>query len=158
MFALAVAGVVSAQSESLEHGTVGLSVAVQSADSSIRMPLWLSQNWVLTPGIAFAHATNLGTDFGVGLAIRRNLRPGRSTPYLGVAASALNLSPDGADGTLDFVAGILIGGESFLNESFSVGVEAQVNATVSDENSLRFGNPDGSTFNSATSLYAAFYF
>ena len=155
---LAAAGQVTAQTEPREHGSVGLSVAVQSTDTAIRVPIWLSQTWVLTPGVAFAHATDLGTDIGAGLAIRRNLQVGRSAPYVGAAASVLSYSPDGGDGTLDFIVGFVVGGESFLNEDFSLGVEAQLNATISDENSLRFGNPDSSTFNTASSLYAAFYF
>jgi hypothetical protein len=40
----------------------------------------------------------------------------------------------------------------------SFGVEAQGNFTKSDKNSLRYGNPDGLNFNTATMISATIYF
>ena len=54
--------------------------------------------------------------------------------------------------------GMLAGGESFLNSSFSLSVEVQLNLSFSDELSDRFGNPDGTNLNTATVLSGAFYF
>lgn len=52
----------------------------------------------------------------------------------------------------------MLGGDYFLSPQFSLGVEAQFNFTISHENSQRFGNPDGTSFNTATAVNAAFYF
>ena len=41
---------------------------------------------------------------------------------------------------------------------FSIGVEGQVNAAISDDASSRFGNPGGTNINTATAVLAAFYF
>ena len=39
-----------------------------------------------------------------------------------------------------------------------IAVEAQVNVTVSSEDSFRFGNPGGTNINTPTGIFAAFYF
>ena len=59
---------------------------------------------------------------------------------------------------MDILAGIGFGAEYFFNDHFSIGVEAQGNVTFSDEDSYRFGNPDGTNFNTATAVTANVYF
>ncbi len=46
----------------------------------------------------------------------------------------------------------------FLAESFSLGVEAQLNVSLSGDGSTRFGNPGGTNINSAMGVFAAVYF
>ncbi|MCK4462246.1 MAG: hypothetical protein KAW46_10605 [candidate division Zixibacteria bacterium] len=45
-----------------------------------------------------------------------------------------------------------------MQDHFSVGVEAQVNAVFSDEHSYLFGNPNGTNINTAAAVMATFYF
>jgi len=59
---------------------------------------------------------------------------------------------------IDKFAGNGVGAEYFFDKHFSIGVEAQGNVTVSDMNSFRFGNPDGTNFNTATMVTANVYF
>lgn len=54
--------------------------------------------------------------------------------------------------------GIGVGGEYFLGDKFSVGVEAQLNATHSSKTSSRFGNPGGWNINTASAVLATVYF
>lgn len=51
-----------------------------------------------------------------------------------------------------------VGAEAFLVPSFSLGVEAQLNATFSDDNSARFGNPGNLNLNTAAAVTATVYF
>ncbi len=50
------------------------------------------------------------------------------------------------------------GGEYFFSSSFSVGIEAQLNLTFSDKNSVRFANPGGTNLNTGSVIYASIYF
>jgi len=56
------------------------------------------------------------------------------------------------------LAGLNFGGEYYISEHFSVGIEAQGNLTKSDKNSGRFGNPGGVNINLATMIFATMYF
>ena len=68
------------------------------------------------------------------------------------------LSPKDSKGTTDFLAGITLGGEYFIHPQFSFGIEAQLNATFSDNSSYRFNNPGGTNLNTATAILANIYF
>jgi hypothetical protein len=59
---------------------------------------------------------------------------------------------------IDILGGLAFGGEYFLTDNFSFGVEAQGNLTKSDENSFRFGNPGKINFNTGTMISATIYF
>ena len=61
-------------------------------------------------------------------------------------------------GQTDIIGGVALGGEYFLSDHFSFGVEAQANVTRSDNQSFRFGNPGGLTLNTATAVLATVYF
>ena len=80
------------------------------------------------------------------------------TPFIGARFGTLLYIPRENDTITDFVFGPLFGGEYYFTENFSVGIELQLNATFSGENSLRFGNPDGTIINTATAFFATIYF
>jgi hypothetical protein len=66
--------------------------------------------------------------------------------------------PGEGDSVTDIIAGLGFGGDFFLDEQFSLGVELQGNFTFSDEGSMRFGNPGGINFNTASQITASIYF
>jgi hypothetical protein len=53
---------------------------------------------------------------------------------------------------------LAFGAEYFIDPRFSIGIELQGNATKSDKNSMRFGNPGNWNFNLATMVSANMYF
>jgi hypothetical protein len=157
-------------SEAIDHGSVGLSASLQGGQREIAVPLWISDDAVLMPGFSFLSVSDGGTDIGLGMLLRVNGRPrgGRAIPYFGFRFAAFYFKPDvgtgyygssgDADSVWDFVVGPAFGGEYFLSEHLSLGVEGQVNIAISDKNSARFNNPDGTVINTATAARATLYF
>jgi hypothetical protein len=139
-------------------GMVGLSASWQSGQTDLLFPIWASEKLVLTPSLSVVHATDFATDVGVTLAVRINQGTGSAVPYFGVRCGVLHRSPDEGKSLTDYLVGGMLGGECFLRDHFSVGVEAQLNAYVSDEHSYRFGNPNGTNVNTAAAVIATFYF
>lgn len=147
--------------EPVHRAKVGISAAVQSEQLDILIPVWLSERFVIIPSIGFVGVSDSYTDFALGFALRFNAyhHDGKAVPYGGGRVAALQFSPEGpADGATDFVFGPFLGGEYLLDDHFSFGVEAQLNITKSDDNSLRFSNPGGTNINTATAVMATFYF
>jgi hypothetical protein len=156
---LALAGASSAAAQTpVGAGTVGLSASVQDGQQGIALPIWVTEKFVLAPAVNVTHVGDVGTDLGIGALFRGNLRAGRAVPYLGLRVLVFMLSPEVGDSATDLVVGPTLGGEYFLGEALSLSVEAQLNIAKSDENSLRFGQPDATTINTATAVLATFYF
>lgn len=139
-------------------GKIGLSAAVQGEQMDVLVPIWASQNLALVPSVGFASASDAAKDLRLGLGIRGALRSGKLAPYVGARFQMFALMPDNGTTRTDWVVGPMFGGEYFFEEHFSVGVEAQLNIAFSDKYSLRFGNPDGTDVNTATTVMATFYF
>ena len=147
---------------------IGISAAIQTSQLDLMFPVWTSPKFVLVPSVALVKMTDVGTDIGLGMLFRFNTREGKVVPYFGFRGVAFIYSSDepavfpdlddDSDSTTDFVVGPALGGEYFFDDNFSVGIEGQVNVSISDENSFRFGNPDGVNFNTATMLTATIYF
>ncbi|MDH3891079.1 MAG: hypothetical protein OEV49_08325 [candidate division Zixibacteria bacterium] len=148
----------AAGEEDSHSGSVGLSASWQGNQSDILLPLWISRQWVVIPSLSLVHVSEKATDVGVGLGLRLNRGTGRAIPYVGVRGGFLHRTPEAGEGTTDYLAGLMFGGECFLADRFSVGVEAQVNAVFSDVNSFMFGNPNGTNINTAAAVAATFYF
>ena len=142
---------------------IGLSGSIQSSQMGISLPIWLGEKFVLAPAIDFEFAEKIGTDLSIGLAPRFYLKNEKLAPYFGLKiGTALNF-PSSTNTTdtvtkFDIIGGLAFGAEYFIDDNFSLGVEAQGNFTKSDENSNRFGNPGGLNFNTATMLSATIYF
>ena len=108
-------------------------------------------------------AEKIGTDFGIALVPRFYLKKDKIAPYFGLRAGVLINKPSSenevdTETKLDLLGGVAFGGEYFLSDYFSFGVEVQGNLTKSDKNSNRFGNPDGINFNTGTLISATVYF
>ena len=139
-------------------GSVGLAASMQGEQLDIAMPIWLSDGFVLAPALGLVMAEDLGTTFSVAAAGRFYWRKSVVCPYAGLRIGAFLSSPDEGESTTDILAGPMIGGEVFLHEEFSVGVEGQLNFIFSDDLSLRFGNPGKMTISTGSAVFATFYF
>ena len=153
-----------AQEETNEK-TFGISALIQDSQFDIMLPLVISNSAVIAPALGIAYVSDAGTDIGLGIVGRIYLKDDVVRPFLGGRFGLLLFSPkESGSGqgesknTNDYLLGILAGGEYFFNEGFSIGVEAQLNATFSDKNSGRFGNPDGTNLNTGAAVFATIYF
>jgi len=151
--------------KSSNSNSFGISALVQDSQFDILFPIPISGSAVIAPAVGFLYASEAGTDISFGLVGRFYLNNQVVKPFLGGRAGIIIFSPASSDdgqvepeSTTDFLIGLLAGGEYFINESFSFGVEAQINATVSDENSSRFGNPGGTNINTGAAVFATVYF
>ncbi|MBD3223838.1 MAG: hypothetical protein GF313_03865 [Caldithrix sp.] len=77
---------------------------------------------------------------------------------MGMGAGMFYTNPKHGDATIDWVFSLVSGGEYFIDEHFSLGIEGQIDVTRSDEQSLNFGNPDRTNVNTGTAFYATLYF
>ncbi|MEN8007807.1 MAG: hypothetical protein ABFS42_12380 [Candidatus Krumholzibacteriota bacterium] len=139
-------------------GTVGLSAIMQTTQNGVSVPIWASHSFVIEPLVSLAHVSDAGTDLGFGVLFRGVLREGDVLPYLGLRIMGMIFSPEVGDSTTDKVFGPTFGGEYIFADAVSLRVEFQANYTKSDEESMRFGNPGGSSWNTATAVIATVYF
>ncbi len=142
---------------------IGLGGSVQSGQFGIYIPVWLGEKHVLAPVFELKYAETIATDLIIGLSARKYLKKEKVCPYFGLKAGVAFYvpSPDNQINSttkVDLIGGIAFGLEYFITDNLSFGVEAQGNFTKSDEESNRFGNPDGLNFNTATMLSATIYF
>lgn len=137
---------------------IGISASLHGDQTDILIPIW-GGGYVFAPAFSVVHINDAVTDMGFGLIVRRNLRDEKAVPYISVRFGVLILNPaGGGDSMTDYVYGPAAGGEYFLDDHFSLAAEAQVNVSISDKDSFRFGNPDGTNVNTATAIIATFYF
>jgi len=156
-FSIIISSFANAQESSKR--TWGLSAAVSQTQLDILAPVWLGGKNVFGPGIGVINIGGSGTDLHLGIFDRVYLNVEKDIkPYIGARAGVLLLMPKEGDTVTDYIAGIMGGGEYFFSDNFSAGVEAQLNFTISDENSTRFGNPDETNINTASVIFVTVYF
>ncbi len=144
---------------SAKDRNVGLATSIQSEQAAISMPIWTGKKVTIAPSLGIVYREEVGSDLALGLLFKFYTRtPKKITPYIGARVGALINSPEVGEGQTDWLLGVAFGGDYFLDDDFSLGVEAQLNLTKSDENSLRFGSPDGITINTGAAVTAAVYF
>lgn len=146
-----------AQSKTPSSG-VGLATSIQDGQFDIMVPIWLGEKFSLAPVVGILFAEGGGSDIRIGVAPRFYLRKEELSPYVGLRVGALMSSPSNGSSTTDIVLGGAFGGEYFLSASFSLGVEAQLNLALSDDNSTRFGNPGKKNINTGAAVIASVYF
>ena len=160
-------GISTAYSQDVSKGnSFGISALVQDSQFDILFPIPTSELVVVAPAIGFLYASEAGIDISFGMVARFYLNNNIVRPFLGARAGLIYFNPASPDGdgqsepesTTDYLVGFLAGGEYFINDSFSFGIEAQLNSTISDENSSRFGNPGGININTGAAVFATVYF
>lgn len=143
---------------------VGLSASVQGGQFDIALPVWTSPSFAFVPSVGLAFAQDVGLDARIGLAARFYQRMADVSPYFALRGGFLFFSPAETengpelDSVIDFLVGGAFGAEAFLLPAFSLGVEAQLNATFSAEESARFGNPGNINVNTGAAVTATVYF
>jgi len=140
---------------------VGLSTTFQQSDLGIQVPIWLSNKMTLAPYISFAMVTDAGNDIGIGIIPKFYLNTNKLSPYIGFKFATIIYNPPASansKSTSDLLIGMAFGGDYFFDPQFAIGVEAQLNYAISDDNSDRFGNPGGGNLNTAMAVSASVFF
>ncbi|MFQ5605312.1 MAG: hypothetical protein ACE5HS_18760 [bacterium] len=146
-----------AQEES-EKRKFGISASLQSSQFDILLPFWLDDKTVIAPAVNVVFIEDGATDLGIGIAPSIYLRTAKAAPYISARVGSFLNNIEGGNSTTDWLLGLAFGGEYFFDPKFSIDVETQVNATISDAGSLRFGNPGGFNLNTGTAVIASIYF
>ena len=148
----------AAAQDSLRAGRVGMSASVQSGQFDVLVPIWLSSQFSISPAVGIAWAEDNGSDVRIGVVPRFFFNTGKIAPFIGGRIGLLHSSPKSANVSTDWIVGLAGGGEYFLDEHFSFGVESQLNLLISDVESTRFGNPGKYTINTGAAVFATIYF
>lgn len=143
--------------ESAKH-SFGLTASFSGAQLDILFPIRIGQQFTLSPGVGLASFGNNYTELHLSIAPKIYLTQGVVKPFLGGRAVYLNSTPEKGEAVTDYLVGLLAGGEYFIDEQFSFGIETQLNFSISDIKSLRFGNPDEVNINTATIIFLSIYF
>ncbi len=137
----------------------GISASVQDAQLDISLPVWTGSNNIIAPTLGVIYMDNRGTDLRLGLIDRFFIKATEKIkPFVGLRTGALFTFPNEGENVIDYIIGVFSGGEYFFSDNFSVGVEAQLNISISDKGSSRFGNPGGVNLNTGTAIFATIYF
>ena len=154
-------GIAFAQDSTQAAPVIGLTASLQSSQLDMLMPIWVNNNISIAPMLGLAWEDGSGADLHLGIEPRLYLNRNRVSPYIGLQAGMFDVIPasgTGISSTKDWLLGLAFGGEYFVDEHFSVGVESQGNFTFSDPKSTRFGNPGKTNFNTAAAVFATVYF
>ena len=136
----------------------GLTASFQDSQFDIIVPVWISNSIKIAPAVSYISVSDVGSDFSIGVILNSYFRRAKVSPYIGFRAGTLILSPENGDSVGDTILGASFGGEYFIDDYFSFGIEAQVNVSMSDEKSNRFGNPDGTNINTGMAVFGSIYF
>lgn len=136
----------------------GLSASFQDSQFDIVIPFWISSTFKLSPAVSFISVSDAGRDYSIGFILNKYLKKSKVSPFIGLRGGLLIASPDQGDSVTDSVIGVSFGGEYFIDNFFSFGLEAQLNASISDNKSTRFGNPGGSIINTSMAIFGSIYF
>ena len=120
---------------------VGISASLQDNQIDVLVPIWMGSQFSLSPVFGMIWTGGTGADLHIGIVPRFFLSTEKVAPYLGARLAVLQTLPAAGSGTTDWLVGGAFGGEYFVDRHFSIGIESQLNLTISDVNSSRFGNP-----------------
>jgi hypothetical protein len=143
--------------------SIGLTGTFDAGQYGIQVPIFVTGKFSLAPVLEVKYAEKVSTDLGIGLEARKYFKVEKLSPYAGIKVGALFNFPSSkneidTENKTDILAGLAFGAEYFLDDNFSLGIEAQGNFTKSDVGSYRFGNPGRINFNTGTMLSATVYF
>lgn len=145
--------------QELSHGSWGISATVNNSQADLLFPVWLGKYNTIAPAIGIFGISDVNTDLSVGIVYHHYIKYNSNfSPIIGGRVGGIFGIPKNGDGTTDWIIGLLGGGEYFFSSNFSVGLEAQFNLAFSDKYSTRFGNPDGTNFNTGSVIFATVYF
>lgn len=127
-----VTATVTAQSRPAE-GTLGLSASIQSSQTNLQLPIWLTDSITLAPIFGLNHQEDTFTSINIGVAPRFYQNLGSDfASYIGARGIFQRTSPEVGDDETNLLLGATGGGEYFWDEHFSMGVEGQLNLFLND--------------------------
>jgi hypothetical protein len=144
--------------ENVSTPKMGFSASLQDNQIDFLVPIWVGSRATIAPVFGVTWIQDAGTDLHIGLVPKFYFTRSKVSPFISFRAALLRAIPSVGEGTTDWLLGLSIGGEYFFDEYFSVGIESQLNYTISDVRSTRFGNPGKNNINTATALFASIYF
>jgi hypothetical protein len=144
--------------ETVRTPKMGLSASLQDNQFDFLIPIWIGSKATIAPVFGVNWIQDAGTDLHIGLVPKFYFSRNKVSPFISLRGALLRTIPSVGEGTTDWLFGLAIGGEYFFDENFSVGIESQLNYTVSDKRSTRFGNPGKNNLNTAAALFASIYF
>jgi len=119
-----------------DEGTVGIRASFQGSQSNLAFPIWASERVSIAPVVGLSYVEDQSTTVNFGLKPRFYQSLGNNfASYLGLAGLVQYTSPDVGDNETDFLVGVNGGGEYFLDEHFSIGVEGRLNFIIADQGS-----------------------
>jgi hypothetical protein len=132
-------------------GTIGISASLQSNQTNLKIPIWADDNVVIAPIFGLVHEfdSNTTLNFGINPRFYQDLGDDFAT-YIGGQGIIQRFSPEFGDESTNFLFGAVGGGEFFLDEHFSIGVEGQLNYLLDDG--------DNDSISTAAALTGSFYF
>jgi hypothetical protein len=131
---------------------IGLSASIQSNQTNLQIPIWLSDNVTLAPVFGISHQEDTFTRLNVGIAPRFYQDLGNDFgSYIGARGIIQHASNDVNDNDeTDILLGATGGGEYFLDHHFSLGVEGQLNFFINDDSN--------SSFSTGAAVIGTYYF
>lgn len=134
-----------------ENGTIGLSASIQNGQTNLELPIWASQNIVIAPVVGISYQEDNYTSINLGIAPRFYQRMSDNfASYVGARGLLERTSPNVGPEDTDFLLGATGGGEYFLSNNFSLGVEGQLNYLFNDNG--------GNTFTTGAAVIGSVYF
>ncbi len=133
------------------EGSVGLSASIQSGQTNLQIPIWLTDNVTIAPVFGMSHQEDAFTSLNIGVAPRFYQDLGNDFgSYIGAQGILQHTSNEiNDDEENDILLGVTGGGEYFLDEHFSMGVEGQLNLFINDGNN---------TLATAAAVIGTYYF
>jgi hypothetical protein len=144
--------------ENINTRQLGISASLQNNQIDFLIPIWISSRATIAPAFGLTWIQDAGTDLHIGLVPKIFFNNNKVSPFVGFRVAALIASPSIGKATTDWLTGLSFGGEYFVDGNFSIGIESQLNYTISDKLSTRFGNPGKNNINTAAAIFATIYF
>ncbi len=121
------------------EGSVGLRASIQSNQTNLEVPIWLTESISLAPVFGLNHREDSFTSLNLGVAPRFYQDLGDNfASYIGARGILQRTSPEVGPEDTDFLLGATGGGEYFLDDHFSLGVEGQLNFLFNDNGNDAF--------------------
>lgn len=141
----------------------GITATIQNEQFGFLLPISITNKISVAPAFNFYYAENIERNYAIGFIPKFYLKKDKVSPFVNLKVGAMFYetivnTTTTQKNTIDLIWGIGFGGEYFIDNNFSFGIELQGNFTKSDLNSNRFDNPDKITFNTATMVSTSIYF
>jgi len=134
-----------------QTGTIGLSASLQNNQTNLEIPIWASRNIVIAPMIGITYQEHNYTSVNIGFAPRFYQYMGNNfASYVGAQGMIQQTSPNSGSDITNVVLGALGGGQYFLSNHFSLGVEGQLN--------YLFNENGGDILSTGTAIRGSVYF